>query len=273
MRDTDEHGAYGTIVVVGGGCYGSYYVQQLHRAAAADALAATRIVVVDRDAACAVAAALGEADSPPPPVPTHLVVSDWRVFFNEYLDSAAARPGEARDDAIVPSPLMPHLMAEWLVARARARWPDRGVATAPLARAPTTPWERAGADGTRYVSFATWICPINCIEPRICPHTKSERTWSLAPWVREHAGGLVDASVPGDASRSAPVAAVLHCTHRAYGVGMFDTRDVIAADAAIALAGDRSAADAVIGTVSHCHGALTRLVVPAPAPSAGSHAR
>ena len=35
-----------------------------------------------------------------------------------------ARRDEARD-YVVPSPLMPHLMFEWLVARARARWPLR----------------------------------------------------------------------------------------------------------------------------------------------------
>jgi hypothetical protein len=49
---------YGTIVVVGGGCYGSYYVRQLGRASSADALSAERVLVVDRDPACRVAAGL-----------------------------------------------------------------------------------------------------------------------------------------------------------------------------------------------------------------------
>jgi hypothetical protein len=59
-------------------------------------------------------------------------------------------------------------------------------------------------------------------------------------------------------------AAVLFCRHRAYGVGMFDTTEVMAADGAIAAAAANDAAEFVIGTVSHCHGALTRLVIPAP---------
>ena len=46
---------YGTIIIVGGGCYGSYYLRQLRRAAVAGAIAWKRLVVVDRDPACRVA--------------------------------------------------------------------------------------------------------------------------------------------------------------------------------------------------------------------------
>jgi hypothetical protein len=45
---------------------------------------------------------------------------------------------------------------------------------------------------------------------------------------------------------------------------LFDTAEVLAADASIASAAAAGAAEFVIGTVSHCHGALTRLVIPAP---------
>ena len=52
---------YGTIIVVGGGCYGSYYVRQLGRAAAAGAIACKRLVVVDRDPECRVGRSLSGA--------------------------------------------------------------------------------------------------------------------------------------------------------------------------------------------------------------------
>ena len=57
---------------------------------------------------------------------------------------------------------------------------------------------------------------------------------------------------------------IFHCVHRAYGVGMFDTRDVIAADEFVRAAAEGSSADILVGTVSHCHGAFDRLVVAAP---------
>jgi tRNA A37 threonylcarbamoyladenosine dehydratase len=53
---------YGTIVVVGGGCYGSYYVQQLARARQAGALGFSRLLVVDRDPDCRVSHVLRTPD-------------------------------------------------------------------------------------------------------------------------------------------------------------------------------------------------------------------
>ena len=56
---------------------------------------------------------------------------------------------------------------------------------------------------------------------------------------------------------------IFHCTHRAYGVGMFDTRDVVAGDALIRAVGEQGSADVLVGTVSHCHGAFNVLHVGA----------
>jgi hypothetical protein len=54
---------------------------------------------------------------------------------------------------------------------------------------------------------------------------------------------------------------LFHCTHRTFGVGMIDVADVVDADAAIARDGETGGASFLIGTVSHCHGALRRLVI------------
>src|SRR4051812_30015726 len=53
--------AYGSIVLIGGGCYGSYYLRQLTRARDAGALTYERLVVVDRDPRCRVALAAEHA--------------------------------------------------------------------------------------------------------------------------------------------------------------------------------------------------------------------
>jgi hypothetical protein len=239
--------SYGTIVVVGGGCYGSYYVRQLGRARAAGAITWRALVVVDRDPGCRVAADADRA------VGALVRVAEWRDFFGEYL---GALDMETRD-AIVPSPLMPHLGFDWLGDRARARWPDRRVASQPI---PDTvpvgvPWQRAAADGTRYVSYATWICPVNCIEPARCPHTGGPRDWTMPDAVRRLAGAERDAGRP----LAGPV--IFQCTHRAYGVGMIDCADFVRGDAVVrSAAADRPAA-ILVGTISHCHGALSVLSV------------
>jgi hypothetical protein len=240
---TAERAHYATIVVVGGGCYGTYYVRQLLRARDARALSFDRVLVVDRNEDCQVASTAGGESS------VTIVKREWEPFFDEYL-SAGAREGSAEADAIVPSPLMPHLMFDWLIRRAIARWPHRTVERRPLSRAPNIPWQRAMPSGTHVVSFAEWICPVNCVEPAMCPVIKGPRTWSMPPAVRAY----VQASRRGDTPLAGPV--IFHCEHRAYGVGMFDTRAVVEGDAFIARAAESVGADVLVGTVSHCHGAL-----------------
>jgi hypothetical protein len=243
---------FGTIVVVGGGCYGSYYVRQLLRAHRAGALAWERLIVVDRDARCRIA---GLASEERPPA-LELAVGDWREWFGRYLAAAAEHRGTtAAADAIVPSPLMPHLMADWLAERAAARWPGRQVASTALGGVPTVPWQRTGDDATHYVSFAEWMCPINCVEPPRCPHTRGERSWTMPEAVRDYVTAEVAAGRPVEGPY------VFQCLHRAYGVGMIDVRDVLAADETIAARGAAGAASFLIGTVSHCHGALRQMTI------------
>jgi hypothetical protein len=247
---------YGTVVVVGGGCYGSYYVRQLERASRAGALLADRVLVIDRDPGCRVATELRAGSD----ANAEIVVSDWTSFFDRYLGDAAAH-GDAhsseRPDAIVPSPLMPHLMYEWLERRARARWPTRAVGIHPLDPPSGIPWQKRGADGTQYVSFAEWVCPVNCIEPELCPATRGPRSWSMPPAVL----AVTEEARRNGRNLAGPV--IFHCQHRAYGVGMFDTHDVIAGDALVQRAAAAGAAEVLVGTVSHCHGALTVLAIGA----------
>lgn len=247
---------YGTIVVVGGGCYGSYYVRQLGRAVRAGAVAWRKLLVVDRDPDCAVAhdPELLRAPNDAVPAPA-LAIADWHEEFARFL------PAAGLDDAIVPSPLMPHLLYDWLVARARARWPERRIETRPLDGTPAVPWQRAAPDGTHYVSFAEWMCPINCIEPARCPHTRGPRSWSLPR--------AVEAYVESERARGVPLHGplIFHCTHRAWGVGMIDAAEVLAADAALRALGEgggrgeRRPAAVLVGTMSHCHGALNCITI------------
>ena len=252
---------YGTIVVIGGGCYGSYYVRQLCRARSAGAIRWNRVLVVDRDAQCRVAVdrSLGADGAEGTGDGIAFVRGDWHAFLDRWLgeaasvaDSMAGREAtpDAPLDAIVPSPLMPHLLFDWVLARARRRWPDRAIARMPLAAAPPVPWQRASPGGTHYVSFAEWMCPVNCIEPRRCPETRDVRHWSLPATVRAH---LDERRAAGD-PMVGPL--IFHCTHRVYGVGMIDVCDVLAADRSVDAAGTLGPARVLIGTMSHCHGAL-----------------
>jgi hypothetical protein len=280
---------HGTIIVCGGGCYGGYYVRQLARAVQGGALAVERVLVLDRDPTAPVArlvtalaagdddaamAALWRQrraherpDAPPDrddPVlardlaavralPLVVLGGDWAHTVPAALDRAADAPAAHAADALVPSPLMPHLVADWLAARL-ARHARRQVARAPLPAPPPTPWQRAAADGSaHYASHATWMCPINCVEPARCPETRATRHWSMP----RDAAAIVEAAralgPPID------VLALVHTTHRTHGVGMFDLAEAAAAARAVdALPADRPAR-VLVGSVSHCHGAFALL--------------
>jgi hypothetical protein len=261
--------AFGTIWIVGGGCYGSYYARQLGRASAAGAISWDRLAAVDRDPACQLATAVAAGSGEFPPL--EVLRADWGDFFDAELTAAAERIAEApeapraapasgaralagADDAIIPSPLMPHLLFEWLERRARRRWSEASVSRRPVSEAIGVPWERLAPDGTRYVSYADWTCPINCIEPARCPHTRGERDWSLPQTLHRRAQAVVRGSSP-----EARIV-TFHCTHRVYGVGMIDVADVLRADRLVQANGVGEL-DLLVGTTSHCHGALSRLVV------------
>jgi hypothetical protein len=122
------------------------------------------------------------------------------------------------------------------------------------------PWQRAAPDGRHYVSYATWTCPINCIEPARCPHTRGPRDWSLTDTIDRWRGGgsgVVDETV------------VFHCSHRAFGVGMVDVAALRDADARVAQLAPASGGRVLVATVSHCHGALAVLQARPLHPDAG----
>ena len=246
--------------MVGGGCYGTFYASQLAKAKARGKTDYRTVIVVDRNPECRARRELGAASD------RQFVVQDWTSFFDDWLSRVPRATRHARDDYIVPSPHMPHLMFEWVLRRARARWPDRAVSVAPVPGALRTPYDRPSgtADATRYVSWADWICPTHCIEPALCPAIGAPRTWEMAETVRDLVERL------RGSGRVVDGPALFVCQHQVFGVGMFSADAVRAGDRLVAQAGIHDEAEVLVGTISSCHGALNLLTL---GPRATHHAR
>ncbi|HWA15239.1 MAG TPA: hypothetical protein VG817_02315 [Gemmatimonadales bacterium] len=228
------------VVIVGGGCYGTFYARQLSLAREKGRAEFDCLVIVDRDPGCQFIRDLGQTAW------RELVVDEWNPFFDRYLTTAV--PSEV-PDVIVPSPLMPHLMFQWLERRAADRWPGREVRAAPVETGPGTPYDRLAPDGTRYVSFADWLCPTHCVEPAICPVTRAPRTWEMTDALARLAG-QVGAAGP----------ALFRCEHQVFGVGTFPVAEVLAGDRIVQQAGAAGTeVDVLVGTISSCHGAVSLL--------------
>jgi hypothetical protein len=216
------------LVVVGGGCYGSYHARQLLKAVRAGGLPGHRLVVVDRSRGCAASREFRGAPE------VSIVTADWLVFLRQWL-SAGASP--ASDDRLIPAPLAPHLLWEWLAGELGA---ERMAAPGGWG----LPYEVAGRSGERYVSAAGWTCPATCVEPAHCPALHAPRDWDLADTIEDRAGDLGYRP------------AVFRCVHLAHGVGAVRVGELLAAREG-ATAGER----VLVATTSRCHAAVGALRV------------
>jgi hypothetical protein len=246
--DHDAIVTLGDVIIIGGGCYGTFYVQQLERARARGKASYRRLMVVDRNADCQ----LGHLSHPD--AQREIVVAEWDDFLDRYLGECTGESaqwnGENADDVIVPSPLMPHLMYDWLMRRARLRWPERLLESRPIKASPRTPYDATAPDYTRYLSFADWICPTHCVEPALCPVIRGPRTWEMSEALESLTRRLDQFTPTGG-----PI--LFQCRHTVFAVGTFSIASVIAGDRRIAeLGASGDPVDIVVGTISSCHGAV-----------------
>lgn len=238
----------GDVAIMGGGCYGSFYLGQLERARDKGAVSYRRLLIVDHDPA-------SRAAQLPPDPQRELALLDWNDFLDQWL-VPGLRDRDERIDTIVPTPLMPHLLADWLERQARQRWPERVVERQRPELPMLTPYDRLHADGVRYVSHADWLCPVHCIEPAICPAIKAPRTWEMSETVQ----GWSDALAADHPTAAEP--ALFICRHAVYGVGMYPAKSAFDGLASLATVADTPAGgDLVIGSISACHGAVAVLRV------------
>lgn len=219
--------------MISGGEAGAFYVRQLLRAAAAGRLETERIVVVDRDAACA---ARRHRDPR-----LEFAVALWSDWLDAHLLALSAQ------DHLVPYHWAPHLLVDWLRGQAlRASVPvERGGESLP---AFGLPFERETRDGDRALSYATWPCPPACIEPALCPHTRGPKHWSLAADLDQAPAGLDEA-------------VVFRSVHLVHGVGTIPVGQIHAARRRLLDAGDGGERRVLVATASHCHGLATALTV------------
>jgi len=238
----------GDLVVIGGGCYGSYHARQLLRARAKTGLDAGRIVIVDRDPGCPARARFAAEPD------VLFVQADWSDFYDAYF---AARAADTRD-RVVPTPISPHLMFEWLRRRAAAR---RAVTVPRFEELPPLPFHAQSDTGTGLLSYADWVCPVTCIEPDLCPAIKAPKAWEMDEAVYAFARSRAAAGEPCD------LVEVFRIRHFAFGVGAFPAARAVAARERLDRLLDAPPAGrprrVLVGTVSSCHGVMNRMEIGA----------
>lgn len=220
------------VVVLGGGCYGCFHARQLLRAAQRGRLGYRRLVVVDRNPSCRARSELACA--------AEVVTADWAAYLVDYVPTAPA------DAQLVPAPLAPHVLADWLCRALQQARPDLRVRRQPLSGSYPVAYD-VTAEDRRYLSEAAWRCPATCPEPQVCPATRLPRTWDLGSTVAQYAPGAV---------------LYFPCLHFVYGVGTVPVRLLQQAVRRLSEEGRPGQRVGVV-TASHCHGVGSDLVLEA----------
>lgn len=227
-------------IIVGGGCFGSFYVRQLLRGA--DRLRVRRIHVVDHNPDCQAKREFGD----PLKDPNGLLLfhrAEWGAFLFDYFDRALKdhEAGKRIDDHYVPPTYAPHLLLDFMIEKASREFPDLLFSHPEMETTIGTPVDIPLAAGTRALSFATWTCPATCIEPPTCPHTRGPKDWDMKTYLK----GQVDSQH------------VFQCRHYAMGVGTIPVSDILEEYLKfrneVGQAGTHRTA---VATVSSCHGLI-----------------
>jgi hypothetical protein len=219
------------LVVIGGGEFGTYHARQLAKAVRAGTVNGP-IAIVDRDEGCRAFAELGRSPFVRP------VRAEWDAYLRRWLREASP------DDHLVPAPLAPHLVWEWLAA-------ELDAVPAPIPSGWGLPYELAPAGGSvAYLSAAAWRCPATCIEPEHCPALHAPRDWDLA------------AEIESRARAHGYRPAVFRCLHLAAGIASIPARALL--DTRAGLRADPPSTPILVATSSHCHAAIGALRIPPP---------
>ena len=193
-----------------------------------------------------------------------LVVSDWHAFLDDWLHRES-EGADGRTAMIVPTPLMPHLLADWLERRAR-RTAGRTAGRAGLAQ--PCRWARptTGCTPTACATFPSPTGSVRCTassQPSV-PRSGRRARGRWAMRCTEWSDGL------GSRTSDGAVASTLHLPpHCVRG------RDVPGPPRlpGSRLTGERRrhppGGDLVIGSISACHGAVAVLRV-GPATEGGT---
>ncbi len=155
------------IAILGGHKLAASYFAKLCSAQSQNQLRAAKIVCV--------------TDDPKAAIWQHTTADHVLALSNaEFLLQEAFHQTPHLQDILVPDHTAKHVMLQAYMALAKAILPQAKVELSPLDWPLATPFvHKAENDALIAMSYATWMCPADCHEPQICPHTQKNRDWDF----------------------------------------------------------------------------------------------
>jgi len=170
-----------SVIIIGGGCFGTFYARQLLRAREEGKCGFSRLLVIDKNKNCRAFREIRDSG-------VTFVSMDWEDYLHQYASESFHEGSLAvQEDVYIPSHWAPHLLRDMFLHRIQD---DPGIPAVRVRKIEMenkigTPYEVVLKNGDHAVSFATWECPPHCIEPIKCPHTKKERDWEMGDFLKD----------------------------------------------------------------------------------------
>lgn len=161
--------------------------------------------------------------------------------YTDHLASLMSLEGDGI--SVVPDHTAPHVFFQ-LFLKLLASDPQtktKSVELIALPEALGTPFEKDLKTGLRALSYATWVCPLECDEPDHCPAKDDARDWHMGNMLREKIPALV----------------LFECDQLAYGVAHIPLRTLQSEwEHVRGHVTSQKTASLTVATVSKCHGIL-----------------
>lgn len=156
----------GPIYILGGHKLACSYFEKIMKAKAKSALAFSQAFLIDADAQCL--AAQDHASSFINKSPSQFILDD--------LFSADPNPNAI----LIPDHTAKHVMLETYLGLVEKKFPTLKTKLATIPSSWQTPFlYKSDDDAIWAMSYAVWMCPADCTEPKICPYTQGPRDWDF----------------------------------------------------------------------------------------------
>lgn len=215
-----------SIYVLGGHKLSLSYIEKLFQARDEKIISFDQLHFIDPNTACAV---------------TAKKISGIHFIQKSYVNALSdLLPCLGPADLLIPDHTAPHVLFQLFIDLLQKE--GKKVEVLPFTENLGTPYRKNFDSGVCAVSYATWMCPVDCDEPAICPHTQSARTWDFLKRFAEFK--------PQDASIHP-----FHAQQLAYGVAQIPAMQIKNEWRKLqsAIQGDPKHSF-IVATFSHCHG-------------------
>ncbi len=154
-----------SIIILGGGCYGSLFFDRLKRGKKKGLVSYSYQIIVDRNERCQLKKEARQED-----------IIFYKADWIEFLVKDYPKIMRGRDYLVLPC-FGPHFIFQYIETKLKEH---RGyeMRLAVFKNEIGVPFEK-DVENNKYLSFAQWRCPVLCVEPPRCPAINKIRSWNL----------------------------------------------------------------------------------------------